>query len=52
MTGQEIIDWIKENKAENDVIYIEVQNGLFRSTNEFEVLGDEDCPCMEMVILR
>ena len=51
MTGQEVIDWILENKAEGDVIYIEVNHGLFKASNEMEVLGDSDCPCMEMVIM-
>lgn len=52
MTGQEIVDWIQENNAEGDEIYIELRNGLFKATEEFEILGSEDCPCMEMVILR
>lgn len=52
MTGQEIIDWIRENGAENAVIYIEVRRGLFKPSEEFEVLGSEDCPCMEMIVLR
>lgn len=52
MTGQEIIDWIQENEAEDDEIYIEVERRLFRQTEEFMVLGDEDYPCMDMIVLR
>ena len=52
MTGREIIDWIKENSAEEDEIYIEVSKGLFKDSNEFEVLCGEDCAYDWMVILR
>jgi len=52
MTGAEIIAWIKENHAENDEIYVEVRPKLFRVSHEFEVLGSEDCPCMDMIILH
>ena len=52
MKGKEVIRWIEENAAENDEIYIEVRNGLFTVSREFIVLGSEDCPCVEMVVLR
>lgn len=52
MTGQEIMDWIQENHAEQDEIYVEVSPKLFRPSREFEVLGSEDCPCWDMIILR
>ena len=52
MTGQEIIDWIQENNAENDEIYVEAQPKLFKPSSEFEVLGSEDCPCWDMIVLR
>ena len=52
MTGKDIIEWIKENNAENDEIYIEVKPKLFKASSQFEILGSEDCPCFDMIILR
>lgn len=52
MTGQEIINWIKKNKAEHDEIYLEVRPKLFKQSSEFEILGSDDCPCMEMIVLK
>ena len=52
MTGQEIINWIQENGAEEAEIYVEVRPKLFKASEEFEVLGSEDCPCMAMVVLK
>lgn len=52
MSGQEIIDWIKENGAEKAEIYVEVRPKLFKPSKEFEVLGSEDCPCLGMVVLK
>ena len=52
MTGKEIVEWIKKNHAENDDIYVEVRPKLFKVTSEFEILGSDDCPCMEMIIIR
>lgn len=52
MTGKEIIDWIKKNHAENDEIYVEVRPKLFKPSEEFEVLGSEDCPCWDMIVIK
>jgi len=52
MTGKEIVDWIKKNHAENDEIYVEVRPKLFKPSSEFEVLGSEDCPCWDMIVLK
>jgi hypothetical protein len=52
MTGKEIVDWIKKNHAENDEIYVEVRPKLFKPSEEFEVLGSEDCPCWDMIVLK
>lgn len=52
MTGQEIIDWIKENEAEDAEIYVEYRPKLFKASSGFDVLGSEDCPCMDMIVLR
>ena len=52
MTGKQIIEWIEENGADEAEIYIEVQRALFKPSEEFEVLGSEDCPCWDMVVLR
>lgn len=52
MTGKEIIDWIKENHAENDEIYVEVRPKTFKVSSEFEILGSEDCPCWDMIVLK
>lgn len=52
MTGQEIINWINENHAENDEIYLEERPGLFRPSLEIDVLGSEDCPCWDMIVLK
>lgn len=52
MTGKEIIDWIKKNHAENDEIYVEPQPKLFKASSEFVVLGSEDCPCWDMIVLK
>ena len=52
MTGREIIDWIEENGAEEAEIYVECSPKLFKVSEEFEVLGSEDCPCFGMVVLR
>ena len=51
MTGQEIIDWIKEHNAEDAVIYVECGKHLFKPSNEMFILGSEDCPCMDMVVI-
>ena len=52
MTGQEIIDWIRKNKAQDEVIYVAVGGKLFKPSSEFEVLGSEDCPCYQMIVIR
>lgn len=52
MTGGEIMEWIKENRAEKDEIYVEVRGKLFKQSEEMFILGSEDCPCMEMVVIR
>ena len=52
MTGKEITEWIKENHAENDEIYVEIRGKLFKQSSEMFVLGSEDCPYMEMVVIR
>ena len=52
MTGKEIMEWIVENHAENDEIYIESREKLFRQSRDMFILGSEDCPCMEMVVIR
>ena len=52
MTGQEIVDWIKENHAEEDEIYVECRPKLFKPSSEIMVLGSEDCPCAEMIVLH
>lgn len=52
MTGKEIIDWIEENHAEGDEIYVEVNPKLFRASSGFEILGSEDCPCFDMIVLK
>lgn len=51
MTGRDIINWIKENNVEDVEVYIEVSPKLFKVSNGMEILGSEDCPCMEMVII-
>ena len=52
MTGQEIIEWIQENGAEDAVIYVALGSNLFKTSDGFEVLGSEDCPCMQMIVIR
>lgn len=52
MTGKEIMDWIQENHAEDDEIYVEVSPKLFKPSSEFEVLGSEDCPCWNMIVIK
>lgn len=52
MTGKEIIDWIKKNHAENDEIFIEVNSKPFKKSSEFEILGSEDCPCWDMIVIK
>ena len=52
MTGQEIIDWIQENHAEDVEIYVEAGPKTVRESTGFEVLWCEDCPCMDMIVLK
>lgn len=52
MTGKEIIDWIKKNHAENDEIYVETRPKLFKVSEGFEILGSEDCPCWDMIVIK
>ena len=52
MTGQEIINWIEENRAEDAEIYVEVRPKLFKPASEFEVLGSDDCPCFDMIVIK
>lgn len=52
MTGKEIVDWIKKNRAEDAEIYVEVRPKLFKPSDEFEILGSEDCPCFDMIVLK
>ena len=52
MTGKEIIEWIRKHHAEEAEIYIEVSRGLFKPSEEMAILGSEDCPCMDMVVIE
>lgn len=42
MTGREVIDWIRENAAEDAEIYVEMQEKLYKPSTGFDVLGREN----------
>jgi len=52
MTGEEIIKWIQENHAEKEPIYVETRPKLFKVTSGFEILRDEDYPCLGLVVIK
>lgn len=52
MTGREVAKWIEEHGAEDAEIYVEIRGRLYKPSAEMYILGSEDCPCMDMVVIR
>ena len=52
MTGKEVMDWIRKHHAENAEIYVAEDRRTYRESEEMYVLSSEDCPCMDMVVIR
>ena len=52
MKGGDIVKLIQENHAEDAEIYIRLDACTMTQSECFEVLHNEDCPCMDLIVLR